>query len=143
MVAHRKYSDQTLVDAVQSSTNWAEVIRKIGLVKSSSTYKYVQGRAKNSKLDISHFNRKRLNTRKPLDQLGKSRGSIRKRLLELGVPLQCAICGITNWLKARLPLDLDHVNGVNDDNRLENLRFLCPNCHAQTPTYRGRNKRHL
>jgi 5-methylcytosine-specific restriction endonuclease McrA len=61
-----------------------------------------------------------------------------KRLMQKGVPYCCAICGITEWQGKRLTLHLDHVNGVNNDNRYENLRLLCPNCHSQTPTYSNR-----
>ena len=46
---------------------------------------------------------------------------------------------MTEWNGLPIPLELDHINGRRDDNRLENLRLICPNCHAQTPTYRGRN----
>ena len=46
------------------------------------------------------------------------------------LPYKCAICGITEWNGKTLSLELDHINGVNNDNRLENLRFLCPNCHS-------------
>ena len=51
----------------------------------------------------------------------------------------CEICLLESWNQRPIPLELDHVNGRRDDNRLENLRVLCPNCHAQTDTYRGRN----
>jgi len=55
-------------------------------------------------------------------------------------PYQCE-CGITDeWRGRKIVLELDHVNGCGNDNRLENLRFLCPNCHSQTETFRGRNK---
>ena len=53
---------------------------------------------------------------------------------------RCSCCGIDEWQGRTIVLDLDHVNGNNRDNRLENLRFLCPNCHSQTDTYKGRNK---
>lgn len=43
------------------------------------------------------------------------------------------------WNGELIPLELEHINGINNDNRLENLTLLCPNCHAQTPTYRGKN----
>jgi len=49
-------------------------------------------------------------------------------------------CGITDWHDEHLTLELDHMNGIRSDNRLENLRWLCPNCHSQTPTFRGYNK---
>jgi Zn finger protein HypA/HybF involved in hydrogenase expression len=53
---------------------------------------------------------------------------------------KCVKCGIDSWQGESIVLDLDHINGVNTDNRLSNLRFLCPNCHSQTDTYKGRNK---
>jgi len=55
---------------------------------------------------------------------------------------KCAseICGITEWHGSHLTLELDHINGVRSDNRVENLRWLCPNCHSQTPTFRVYNK---
>ena len=50
-------------------------------------------------------------------------------------------CGITDWHGNYLTLELDHINGTRSDNRQENLRWLCPNCHSQTPTFRGYNKK--
>jgi hypothetical protein len=50
----------------------------------------------------------------------------------------CEECKISEWNGKHLVLELDHINGIHTDNRLENLRILCPNCHSQTPTFRGR-----
>ncbi|NDH09841.1 MAG: hypothetical protein EBY16_09610 [Gammaproteobacteria bacterium] len=53
---------------------------------------------------------------------------------------KCSECGITNeWNNKPIVLQLDHINGINNDNRLSNLRFLCPNCHSQTETFCGSN----
>jgi len=56
------------------------------------------------------------------------------------IPYKCGECGISEWNNRKLALHLDHINGKNSDHRLENLRFLCPNCHSQTETYTGKNK---
>lgn len=56
----------------------------------------------------------------------------------------CKFCGNKGeWLGKIMSLELDHINGVNNDNRLENLRWLCPNCHAITETYSGKNNRRI
>jgi Zn finger protein HypA/HybF involved in hydrogenase expression len=61
---------------------------------------------------------------------------IQRKLIEY----KCACCDlIDSWNNKKLSLQIDHINGVNNDNRLENLRFLCPNCHSQTETYSGKN----
>jgi predicted RNA-binding Zn-ribbon protein involved in translation (DUF1610 family) len=55
------------------------------------------------------------------------------------IPYSCAICPVeSKWQGNALSLHLDHINGVSNDNRLSNLRFLCPNCHSQTSTYCGK-----
>jgi hypothetical protein len=73
-----------------------------------------------------------------------SRGSIKRRLIEMGLfEERCSRCGIEEWRGKELTIHIDHINGVNDDWRLENLRMLCPNCHSQTPTFSGRNLRNL
>jgi 5-methylcytosine-specific restriction endonuclease McrA len=52
---------------------------------------------------------------------------------------KCEHCGKTEWLGYSIPLELHHINGIHTDNRIENLRVLCPNCHALTDNYRGKN----
>ena len=72
-----------------------------------------------------------------------SRKNIKKRIIkdEL-IKYECSECDNTGeWNGKPLSLELDHMNGINDDNRLENLRFLCPNCHSQTSTYSAKNKK--
>jgi 5-methylcytosine-specific restriction endonuclease McrA len=77
----------------------------------------------------------------------RNRHHVKLRLLRAGLlKNECKHCGLTDWRGKPLTMHIDHINGVKDDHRLENLRMLCPNCHAQTETYGGRNarrRRHL
>lgn len=79
----------------------------------------------------------------PIDQLlgaPRSRTHIKGRLISAGLlENKCQTCGLESWLGKPISMHIDHINGVRDDHRLENLRMLCPNCHSQTETYSGRN----
>lgn len=70
------------------------------------------------------------------------RHSLKSRIREKGLlEYRCSICGIDAiWNNKPMPLILDHINGVNNDNRLENLRFVCSNCDTQLPTYKSKNR---
>lgn len=77
---------------------------------------------------------------RPLAELlassSNSRTNVKRRLIRAGLlENRCEECGLSDWLGERLTIQIDHINGVKDDYRLENLRMLCPNCHSQTDTY--------
>jgi hypothetical protein len=73
---------------------------------------------------------------RPFDQLGIV--AKKQRLFwELGH--QCEVCKLIEWMGKPIPLELDHLDGNPTNNVRENLRLICPNCHAQTETYRGKN----
>lgn len=66
---------------------------------------------------------------------------LRIRLFESGTKQECCeICGLKDWLNKKVSLELDHIDGNRYNHKIENLRILCPNCHSQTDTYRGKNK---
>jgi hypothetical protein len=72
----------------------------------------------------------------------RNRSHLKMRLINAGMfENRCQLCSLSNWCGKPLTIHLDHINGIKDDNRLENLRMLCPNCHSQTPTFAGRNVR--
>jgi len=74
----------------------------------------------------------------------KGRSNIKRRLIAAGLlENRCEECGLTEWLGERLTVQIDHINGVKADYRLENLRMLCPNCHSQTETYGQLNSKRL
>lgn len=72
------------------------------------------------------------------------RGCLKKRLIKDGLLLNhCYECGLQGlWNHKKIVMILDHINGIHDDYRIENLRLLCPNCNSQTDTFAGRNKRY-
>jgi hypothetical protein len=66
---------------------------------------------------------------------------LKNRLIREGLMKnECSLCGVTNWCDKPLNMELDHIDGNRTNHSLKNLRMLCPNCHAQTDTYRSKNR---
>lgn len=147
-----KYTNLEFIEAVKTSRSTRQVLSKLGLVEAGGNYKTVKNLISELSLDTSHFfkNRcynkgKKLGPKRQLQEyLNNERKiqsiSLKRRLLNEKIfePI-CSSCKLTEWLGQNIPLELDHINGNNQDNTLSNLRLLCPNCHAQTPNYRGKN----
>jgi len=147
------YTIEKLIEAVNTSKTFKEVFQKLGDYKSRPFKRRVLASIDRHKIDTSHLI---LKENKPLPNKvysfeeilvedGEYRGGakeIKRRLFKAGMlKNECYICHITDWLGKPITLQLDHINGKPMDNRLENLRILCPNCHAQTDTYAGKNSR--
>jgi len=154
---------ETLQGYLDTSSTMKEVIQK--LVQMTSVqgirYRQLKERIRQDNLDMTKFNENYNEYRKKLSKIcgtknKKSdencfcenslcgRGSLKKRMVENNLlPNECSICKIgPEWNGKSLSLELDHINQVNNDNRIENLRFLCPNCHSQiTNEYRAENKK--
>ena len=149
-----KLSDEQFVELLKKSSTISEVLFKLGYTVKGNSWGYsqVKRRMDDLNLDYSIFKGKsaviktgRLNNVRKEDILKENckhqRTVLRRYIIKNNlIPYKCAICGCTEWQGKTLSLELDHINGINNDNRLENLRFLCPNCHSQTSTYGSRNK---
>ena len=145
-------SDDNFITLIKTSLNISEVLFKLGMsVKGNSWgYSQVKQRMLSLGLKFSDFRGKDLSSYSKKEKIPDNllftenskhtRAVIRKRIiLEKLLPYKCSICGISEWNGKKLSLELDHINGINYDNRLENLRFLCPNCHSLTSTYGSKN----
>ena len=151
----RKWDEEKLRDAAANSYSIRSVIKSLGLVPAGGNYVQVKYYLNFYKIDTRHF--KGEGWSKGLRGIGKPRESLveilvqnnsfqsfklKKRLFKAGLKEEkCELCG---WNQkspdGRLPLELDHINGNHQDNRLENLRILSPNCHSLQSTHRGRNR---
>lgn len=133
----RKWSEADFITAVKESKSIAQVLQKLNLRAVGGNYKTVKFYIQNLKLDASHFHGQAWNRDQQLKTIGAYRStSATKRALIMQRGHACECCRNTEWFTKPIPLEVDHINGNNKDNRDENLRLLCPNCHAQTPTWR-------
>ncbi|MCX4748794.1 HNH endonuclease [Kitasatospora sp. NBC_01287] len=147
---------EILEAAVAASQSVADVIRHLNQRQCGGTHAHIGRRIKAFGIDTSHFtgqahNRakhsptklrpEQLLVQRPKDAIRLPGRRIRRTLAEIGRPERCEGCGTgPEWHGRPLTLEVDHINGDWSDNRPGNLRLLCPNCHAVTPTYCRRKK---
>ncbi|MGE0298493.1 transposase [Pseudonocardia sp.] len=147
----RRFRDEDLVEAVRLEASVHGVLRRLGYTTSGGMFRYVVAHIRRLELDTSHFRgqawargMQRPRASCPLHELlvegsTATSSTLRRRIIAAGLkPAHCEECGLSEWRGERLPLHLDHVNGDHTDNRIQNLRILCPNCHALTDTWCGR-----
>lgn len=138
-------------DIITGSSSCAEAMRKMGFTCTAGNARVtVKRRITELQLSTAHWEDSTRNAHiavlTPHDKYfakdtPHSGGHIRERILKYNLlPYKCACCDNNGfWQNKELRLQVDHINGDHNDNRLENLRFLCPNCHAQTETFAGKN----
>lgn len=147
-------SNEQFEQLIKSSINISEVLFKLGYTIKGNSWGFSQVRKRMDDLNLkmSDFKGKSAALKNvkvknvTAEDLFKPnckhlRSVLRRYVINHQLlPYECAICGRSEWNGKTLSLELDHINGINNDNRLENLRFLCPNCHSQTTTYGSRNQ---
>ena len=106
-----KRKKEEYLEAIKASKSIAQVCKTLGLKCAGGNYKTIKDFIRENNIDTSHFTEE----------------------------YKCECCNNTEWNGKPIPLELHHINGDNTDNRIENLQILCPNCHAQTEHYRGKN----
>ena len=154
MNVKHNYTIEQLNEIIITCDTFSEVCRKLSIPVFSGNIKTLKNKCNKNNIDYSHFKGRGWSKDKvihntikiPLftilvensNYLGTSR--IKKRLIKEGLKEdKCEICGISEWQGKPLSLQLHHINGVNNDHRIENLQILCPNCHTQTDNYGSKN----
>jgi hypothetical protein len=155
-IRKRSWTEAQLKKAVKVSTSLRQVIKLLGLQDAGGNYAQIKKYLHVYKINTGHFKGRAWNKGlrgigKPvlsLDQIlrkGSNYQSYKLKLRLFAAGLKSKCCEECGWKKVsddgRIPLELDHINGDSMDNRIENLRVLCPNCHSLKSTHRGKNRR--
>ena len=157
-----KYNRDVLEPLVQKSFSIAGVLKSLGLKLSGGNYRNISARIDLYQISTDHFTgaawrnslteeeqhtRHRLRVEQLVAEGLFCENSTRhvrvKQLILLGWVYECSICHIDSWQGKPITIQIDHINGKHTDNRLNNLRFLCPNCHQQTETWGNKSGRVL
>lgn len=145
---------EQLQQVVNESKSFREVLRKFNMENTSGNYRALRKRIREDNIDLSNINsvkvlngnKDRFMTQRTNEELFTENNTaytetVKRRVIkEKLIPYECQICKTNDiWQNKKLTLILDHINGISNDHRLTNLRFLCPNCNSQTDTFCGRN----
>lgn len=147
-----KYTKEQLENACLKAKSYRTVLNQLGLKEAGGNYATIKKKIEEFQIDISHFTGRGWNAGlkfKPnpaiplcdilISDSNYQSSKLRKRLLKEGYfDHKCYNCNLTEWMGSPITLELEHIDGNHSNNSIDNLTLLCPNCHALTPTWRGR-----
>jgi len=153
---NKKYPEEELVEAIRTSRSIRQALMKVGIAPYGGNYATVRMLIEKYQIDVSHMTGQGWNKGDIMGLKAYRTHSLeeilvrnshytntcrlRTRLAAAGLKKAvCEKCGLTEWNGEKISLELNHMNGDRFDHRIGNLELLCPNCHAQTETYRGKN----
>ena len=158
----KQYDEKWLRELCKDSYSYAEVLRKAGRKQGGGAQKTLKEKIALWNIDVSHFTgqdwHNSPNQPKQETKIGSREKYNIEQILIKNSPItqkvlrgyierhqildyRCQICGCNGeWQNGKIALEIDHIDGDNSNNEISNLRYLCPNCHALTDTYRGKNK---
>lgn len=139
MRKYRDYSDEDIRRIAPTVSSMAQLLKKLGLRMAGGNYVNMQRLLQKLNVDCSHWCGKAWNKDKRLkDWSSYTQVRHLKSHLIRERGHKCESCGLETWMNQKIPLEVDHINGDRSNNELDNLRLLCCNCHALTPTWRNR-----
>ena len=153
MNSSNRYTKEEFIKAVKNNISIRGVLIELGLAPYGGNYKTVKNNIKKYNLTTDHWKGQHANKgkkfppKRPIEDYLENKFNIQSFKLKLRLLSEdifehkCSCCGRKEWNNQPIPIELDHIDGDNKNNNLDNLRLLCPNCHAQTDTYRGKNKK--
>ena len=154
----RKYDKEWLQELCKDSYSYAEVLRKAGRQQGGGAQATLKKKIEEFNIDISHFTGERwqlspnqaqqnYKEKYSLNEVFKKDSFVTQKILRGYIErhhildYHCQICGCDgNWQNGVISLEVHHIDGDNTNNEISNLQYLCPNCHALTENYRGKNK---
>ncbi len=136
-----EYPKEVIERAASNANSYADIFRQLKIPATGGSYKWIKRLIKKFEVDISHWDKTKYKTTQIYKSLFPSKDlssgyrlasdTLNSFLSFHNIPCQCNTCGLADWLNLPIRLDVDHINGNPLDNRLENLQYLCPNCHRQ------------
>ena len=146
----KEYSVDKLIENAENCVNMLDLCHKMGIENvGGEDYREVKELAKELNITLKFSYKRQIGTKNekiPIEKIltensaYKSATKLKRRLIAEGLKEnRCEKCGLAEWMGKPISLQIHHINGVHNDNKLENLEILCPNCHSLTDTYAGKN----